>query len=200
MTKWRYTTVLVLGLLVASVPAMAQDSDDEDDNTDYLACEMLSTGIGAAVYAAGTASGAHAWTVGMSAAFALGIKYSADGLCNHVTEETVEAYENAMIGLGIQIMWHTYHDPYMQWCLSVREYDCLPYIEPSDIPDPSQQAFVEQSWEAVRYAVEQLVEGGAGNSAHITPHALGNALQAGFERSGLYGGPTPFQNSFTGGD
>jgi len=199
MTKWKFLVVALVSLVFASAPAIAQDSDQEED-AEYIGCEMLSTGVGAAVYYAGTASAAHAWTVGASAALALGIKHNADGLCNHVTKEAIRAYENAMIGLGIQIMWHTYHDPYMSWCLSIREYDCIPYIEPGDIPDPSQQVFVEQSWEAVRFAVEQMSDGGLGNSARITPHALGVALQAGFERSGLQGGPAPFQNSFGGGD
>lgn len=199
MTKWKFLAVALVGMAFTNTPAMAQDNDEEED-PQYVGCEMLSTGIGAAVYYAGTSTGAHAWTVGASAALAYGIKYNADGLCNQLTEETIRAYENAMIGLGIQIMWHTYHDPNMSWCLSIREYDCIPYIEPGDIPDPSQQAFVEQSWEAVRFAAEQLLGGSIENSAHITPQALGRALQAGFAHSGLLGGPTPFQNSFGGSD
>ncbi len=198
MTNLKFLIVAMLGLSFAGAPAMAQDGDGDDN--EYVGCEMLSTGIGAAVYYAGTASAAHAWTVGLSAALAFGIKHNADGLCNYVTEETVEAYENAMIGLGIQIMWHTYHDPGMSWCLSINEYDCLPYIAPTEMPDPSQQVFVEQSWEAVRFAADQLLDGGIGNSAYITPHALGNALRSGFENSGLQGGPTPFQNNFDGGE
>ena len=199
MTNWKLIAVAIFALIFASAPAMAQDNDADEDK-EYLGCEMLSTGIGAAVYYAGTASAAHAWTVGLSAALAFGIKHNADGLCNHVTEETVEAYENAMTGLGIQIMWHTYHDPGMGWCLSIREYDCLPYIEPSDIPDPMQQVFVEQSWAAVRFAVDRILDGGVSNSAHITPYQLGNALRAGFDRSGLQGSPVPFQNSFAGSE
>ncbi len=197
MTKWKFLTVAMLGLSFAGAPAMAQQSDDNTAD-EYLGCEMLSTGIGAAVYYAGTASGAHAWTVGLSAALAYGIKHNADGLCNHVTEETVQAYENAMIGLGIQIMWHTYHDPGMGWCLSIREYDCVPYIDPAEMPDPSQQLFVEQSWQAARTAAEQLVGWGAGNSAHITPFTIGNALRSGFEAGGMQGAMLPFQNNFGG--
>ena len=194
MTKWKFLTVAIVSLVLATAPASAQDNDDDDDS-EYVGCEMLSTGIGAALYYAGTATAANAWTVGASAALAYGITRNADGLCNRVTEETVDAFENAMNNLGIQIMWHTYHDPYMDWCLSIREYDCIPYIGPGDIPDPNQQAFVSQSWEAVRSAAEYLLDGGVGNSARITPHALGNALRSGFEESGLHGTATPFHET-----
>ena len=199
MTIRNYVIAGVLGTLLAVSPAYAQDDNDEQDE-DYIGCGMLGAGVGAAVIAAGTATGANAWTVGLSAALGYGINREIDDYCNHVTEQTVEAYENAMNILGIQIMWHTYHDPNMSWCLSVREFDCIPFIDPAEDPDPNQQVFVQQSWEAVRFATERMLDGGTGNSAHITPHALANALQTGFEHSGLAGGPTPFQNSFSGSD
>ena len=197
MTKRIFLTTAALSMMLASVPAMAHDNDDEEES-DYVGCEFLSTGIGAAVYYAGTASGAHAWSVGMSAALALGIKYNSDGLCNHVTEETVEAFENAMNNLGIQIMWHNYHDPSMNWCLSIRQYDCIPYIEPDDSSSFDQQLFVQQSWEAARGTAERLLAGGLGNSAFVSPLSLADALQTGFETSGFRDSPALLQNSFGG--
>ncbi len=196
MTIRNYRVLAVLGALLAASPAHAQDESNEQDG-DYMGCGMLGAGIGAAVIGAGTATTANAWTVGLSAALGYGINREIDRYCNEVTEQTVEAFENAMDVLGIQILWHTYHDPNMEWCLSVREYDCIPYIDPEDLPHPNQLLFVQQSWEAVRSAAEHLLDSGAGNAAHITPLALANALQAGFERSGLQGGPMPFQNSFS---
>ncbi len=199
MTIRKYLVSGALVALLAVSPADAQDDSDEHDE-DYMGCGMLGAGVGAAIIAAGTATTANAWTVGLSAALGYGINREIDEYCNEVTQQTVEAYEYAMDVLGIQILWHTYHDPNMAWCLSVREHDCIPYIDPADRPDPNQQLFVQQSWEAVRFAARQLLEGGTGNSAYITPLALGNALQAGFEHGGLQGGPMPFQNSFSGGD
>ena len=187
----------VLCLLLAGLPAVAQEANgDDDEDSDYIGCGMLGNGIGAAMIYAGTMTGANAWTIGLSAALAYGVSTETSEYCDHVTEETVVAYENAMNNLGIQIMWHTYHDPYMPWCLSIREYDCIPYMEPADIPDPNQQLFVEQSWAAARLVAEQFLDGGTGNSARITPLALANALQSGFDRSGLRTSPSSFRRSF----
>ncbi len=188
----------LIGLLAIS-PAYAQDSDDEQDE-EYIGCGMLGAGVGAAVIAAGTAGGATAWTAGLSAAIGYGMHLEIEGYCEHVAAETVEAYENAMNNLGIQILWHTYHDPSMAWCLSIKKYDCIPYIEPTETPDPHQQLFVEQSWEAVRSAAEQLQFKGAGNQQRISPLALANALQTGFDNSGLQGSSALFDDHFSGLD
>lgn len=183
--------------LLAAAPACAQ-ADDEEQGEEYVGCGMLGAGIGAAVVAAGTATGANAWTVGLSAALGYGMQQEVDAYCDHVAEQTVEAYENAMHILGIQILWHTYYDPGMAWCLSIKEYDCIPYVDPADNPDPNQQAFVQQSWEAVRFAARQLLNEGVGRQNEITPLALANALQHGFESSGLQSSPTFFENRFNG--
>ena len=196
MTKWKFMNVAVLCLLFASVPAMAQDDDEEDE--EYVGCGMLGAGIGAAVVAAGTAGGANVWTVGLSSALGYGMHTEVDDYCNEVAERTVEAYENAMANLGIQILWHTFHDPLMPWCMSVKKYDCIPYIDPNHDQDPNQQLFVEQSWEAVRSAAETLIDGGIDNSARITPVALANALQTGFDQGGLHSSPSAFQTRFNG--
>ena len=199
MTLWKHIYPVVLILLLAVSPTHAQDSDDEQDE-EYVGCGMLGAGIGAAVVAAGTASGANAWTVGLSAAIGYGMHRETDEYCNHVTEQTVEAYENAMTALGIQILWHTYYDPGMRWCLSIKQYDCIPFVNPAELPDSGQQAFVEQTWEAVRFAAEQLLLDGGSSENQITPLALANALQSGFENSGLQSSPTVFQNHFDGFD
>ena len=111
---------------------------------------------------------------------------------------TREAFENAMNILGIQIMWHNYHDPGMDWCLSIKRYDCIPYIEPDQLSNLSQQLFVQQSWEAARGAAERLLDGGIGNAANVSPRSLANALQTGFEASGFRESPALLQNSFSG--
>ncbi len=186
-------------LVLTSLPAVAQMKNTEDDeDPDYVGCEMLGNGIGAAMIYAGTQTGANAWTAGLSAALAYGVSVETTQYCDHVTEATIEAYENAMNNLGIQIMWHRYHDPFMPWCFSIREYDCIPHIEPDDLPDPNLQLFVEQSWAVARLTAERLLDGGTGNSTHITPFALADALQSAFERSGLQSSPSSFRNRFAG--
>ncbi|MDJ0749159.1 MAG: hypothetical protein QNJ11_06725 [Woeseiaceae bacterium] len=184
-------------LVLTSLPAVAQTSNTEDEeDSDFIGCGMLGNGIGAAMIYAGTQTGVNLWTAGMSAALAWGVSTETTEYCNHVTEATIEAYENAMNNLGIQIMWHQYHDPYMPWCLSIRAHDCIPYVEPGDVPDPSQQLFVQQSWEIARLTAERLLNGATDNSARITPLALGSALRSAYDRSGLQSSPSPFQNSF----
>ncbi len=185
--------------LLAISPVHAQSVDEAQDDG-HIGCGMLGAGIGAAVIAAGTSSGANAWTVGLSAALGYGMHREVDAYCDHVVEETVQAYENALNNLGIQILWHTYHDPGMAWCLSIRAYECIPYIDEPDIPNPSQQLFVEQTWQAVRSAAEQMVNASTGNSARITPLALANALQSGFDDSGLHSSPALFENRFDGSE
>ena len=189
--------VAAFTLTLASVPVMAQHNADEEE-ADYVGCEVLSNGIGAALYYAGTASGANAWSVGMSAALAYGIKYNSEGACNEIVEATVEAYENAMINLGIQILWHTYYDPGMEWCLSIKRFHCIPFVEPDLLPDPAQALFVQQSWEMARTTAERLLDGGTGNTAYISPLSLANALQAGFESSGLEASPAMIRNNLGG--
>ncbi len=188
MKKRNLLCMGVLSFMFIGLPAAAQDAEDD---ADYLGCEMLGIGVGAAVLAAGTGTGATAWSAGAAAALAFGLNHTVGEYCDHVTEETVQAYENAMNTLGIQILWHTYHDPFMPWCLSIREYDCLPYIPPDDMPDPNQQLFVELAWEASRGTAEQLLGDITLNSAYITPLAVGNALQSGYETSGIDDGLAP---------
>ncbi len=191
--------VAALTLTLTSAPVVAQYNAD-DEETDNVGCEILSTGLGAALYYAGTASGANAWSVGMSAALAYGIKHNSDGACNEVVEATVEAYENAMINLGIQIQWHIYYDPGMEWCLSIKRYHCIPFVEPDLLSDPSQALLVQQSWEMARATAERLLSGGITNSAHISPLSLANALQAGFETSGFQASPAMIRNSLGGAE
>ncbi len=186
MKKWNLFSIGALSLMFIGVPAAAQDEDE-----DYLGCEMLGIGVGAAVLAAGTGTGANAWSAGAAAALAFGLNHTVGEYCDHVTEETVRAYENAMNTLGIQIMWHTYHDPFMPWCLSIKEYDCLPYIPPEDTNDPNRQLFVELAWESARGTAELLLGDVTLNSAFITPLGVGNALQTGFEASGIEDGLAP---------
>ena len=189
--------VAAFTLTLASAPVMAQHNADEEE-PDYVGCEVLSNGIGAALYYAGTASGANAWSVGMSAALAYGIKYNSQGACNEVVEATVDAYENAMINLGIQIRWHTYHDPGMEWCLSIKRFHCIPFVEPELSLNPGHQLFARQSWEMARATAERLLSGNTANSAHISPLSLANALQAGFESSGLEASPAMIRNNLGG--
>ncbi len=197
MKNTTFLTVAAVTLALMGAPAMAQDNTDKEE-TDNAGCEILSTGIGAALYYAGTASGANAWSVGMSAALAYGIKYNSQGACNEVVEATVDAYENAMINLGIQIRWHTYHDPGMEWCLSIKRFHCIPFVEPELSLNPGHQLFARQSWEMARATAERLLSGNTANSAHITPLSLANALQSGFETSGFQASPAMIRNGLGG--
>ena len=183
--------------LLAVSPASAQILDAEQEDGP-IGCGMLGAGVGAAVIAAGTSSGANAWTVGLSAALGFGMQREVDAYCDHVVEVTVAAYQNALTNLGIQILWHTYHDPGMAWCLSIREHECIPYVDDPEKPNPSQQLFVEQTWQAVRSASEQMLNASTGNSARITPLALANALQSGFDTSGLQSSPVLIENRLDG--
>lgn len=198
----KFQNALKIGVfcfVLASLPAVAQTTTtDEEEDSDYIGCGMLGNGIGAAMIYAGTQTGVNLWTAGLSAGLAWGVSTETTEYCNHVTEATVEAFENAMRNLGIQIMWHRYHDPSMPWCFSIREHDCVPFIDPDEMPDPNQQLFVAQSWEMARLTAERLLDGGTGNSARMTPLELANALQSAFERSGLQSSPSSFRNTFDG--
>ena len=95
MTIRKYLVSGVLVALLAVSPAYAQDDSDEQ-NEDYMGCGMLGAGVGAAIIAAGTATTANAWTVGLSAALGYGINREIDEYCNEVTQQTVEAYHQDM--------------------------------------------------------------------------------------------------------
>ncbi len=180
----------LLASLLASVPAYAQNTGAEQDG-DFIGCGMLGAGIGASVVAAGTATGANAWTVGLSAALGYGINREVDQYCNEVSQQTIQAFENAMTILGIQIWWHTYHDPSTPWCFSIKAYDCIPYIKSPDDMLIKYDLFVQQTWEAVRFAAERMLDSRNGNSARITPLELANALHDGFTQAGFLSNPGP---------
>jgi hypothetical protein len=175
-------------VLVLASPVYAQSQDDEEEDDNYVGCAMLRAGISGGMYVGGTSAGVQPWLAGAAAALAFGGGYYAEAYCSHVTEETVEAYENAMNTLGIQILWHTYHDPSMGWCLSIRQYDCIPYIDPDNGYTEQQLLFVEQSWETVRSSSEFLLLQGTDNTALISPALLASSLAHGFAESGLQSG------------